>query len=236
MSKSEAEKAPAVELDEDEIVTYLQSHEDFLQRHPRAFEALQVSHDTGSAVSLIERQVQSLRLQNQQMHVHLAELINTARENEQRVQHLNSLASVLIAADTPKALVDGLRRCAHKELSVDAIFLGIVGGEDVNVGGINALRRDSEQMKGVANAFRRGKPFCGPLSEAQIKALFPESGDTPPQSAALIPLGKGEVRGVLVLGSRDSKSFVPEMGTMFLELMGELVTTACRRHLGADKL
>lgn len=236
MSEPKKASAPETEPEESEIAAYLESHSDFLQRHPRVFEALQVTHNAGSAVSLIERQVQSLRMQNQQMHTHLEELISTARENEQRVQHLNSLASVLIAADTPKALVDGLRRCLHQELSVDAIFLGVLGGDEVSVDGIHALRRESEQMQSVANAFRRGKPFCGPLSAAQVKALFPASGDTPPQSAALIPLGKSEVRGVLVLGSRDSKSFVPEMGTLFLELMGELVTTACRRHLGADKL
>lgn len=236
MSEPKAEQAPVAELDEEEVAAYLHNHGDFLQRHPQVFEALQVSHDTGSAVSLIERQVQSLRSQNQQMHEHLAELIATARDNEQRVQHLNSLAGVLISADTPKALVDGLRSCVHRELSVDALFIGILGGEDVAVGGIQALSHNSQQMQGVTNAFRRGKPFCGPLDQAQIDALFPENRDTPPQSAALIPLGKDEVRGVLVLGSRDSKRFVPEMGTLFLELMGELVTTACRRHLGADKL
>ena len=236
MSESNAEQQPVTDLDEKEIAAYLENHPDFLQRHPKVLDALQIGHDAGNAVSLIERQVQGLRRQNQQLHTHLGELVSTARENELRVQHLNSLASVLIAADTPKALVDGLRRCVHQELSVDAIFIGILGGEEVSVGGIHALKRDTPVMEAVTNAFRRGKPICGPLSESQVLALFPETGDTSPQSAALIPLGKSEVHGVLVLGSRDSKRFVPEMGTLFLELMGELVTTACRRHLGSDKL
>lgn len=236
MNEPKTEHQTAIELDEDEIAAYLQSHEDFLQRHPEVLGALQVSHDAGGAVSLIERQVQGLRHENQKLHTHLSELVSTARENELRVQHMNSLASVLIAADTPKALVDGLRRCVHRELSVDDIFIGVLGGDEVAVGGIHALGRESAQMEGVTNAFRRGKPLCGPLSQQQIDALFPDQGDTPPQSAALIPLGKGDVRGVLVLASRDSRRFVPEMGTLFLELMGELVTTACRRHLGADKI
>ena len=236
MNESNAEQAPVADLDENEVAAYLESHPDFLQRFPQVLDALQVGHDAGNAVSLIERQVQGLRDQNQKMHAHLAELVSTARENELRVQHVNSLASVLIAADTPKALVDGLRRCVHQELSVDAIFIGILGSDEVEVGGIHALKRDSAQMEAVTNAFRRGKPICGPLNASQVEALFPETGDISPQSAALIPLGKGEVHGVLVLGSRDSKRFVPEMGTLFLELMGELVTTACRRHLGSDKL
>lgn len=236
MSEAKAEEHPVTDLDENEVAAYLQQNSDFLQRHPQVLDVLQVTHDAGSAVSLIERQVDGLRQQNQKMHANLAQLMGTARDNELRVQHLNSLASVLIAADTPKALIDGLRRCVHQELSVDAIFLGVLGGDEVDVGGIHPLQKDSVQMEGVTNAFRRGKPLCGPLSASQVEALFPESGDTAPQSAALIPLGDDEVRGVLVLGSRDSKRFVPEMGTWFLELMGQLVTTACRRHLGANKL
>ncbi len=236
MSEPKTEQEPVVDLDENEIAAYLENHPDFLQRYPQVLDALQVSHNAGSAVSLIERQVEGLRQQNQKMHANLTQLMGTARDNELRVQHLNSLASVLIAADTPKALADGLRRCVHQELSVDAIFIGVLGGDEVDVGGFHPLQKDSAQMEGVTNAFRRGKPICGPLSASQVAALFPESGDMAPQSAALIPLGKSEVRGVLVLGSRDSKRFVPEMGTLFLELMGELVTTACRRHLGANKL
>lgn len=233
---NEPNQAPAGELDEAELAAYLERHPDFLQRHPQALQAQEVPHAAGSAVSLIERQVDSLRHANQRMQSRLKELIAAARDNELRVRNLNGLARALIAADTPADLVRGLTDCLHRELGVDALFIGVTGGEEVAVGGIHALQSDSAEMRALTNVFRRGKPICGALTEEQIAVLFPDQGDTPPQSAALIPLGEDEVRGVLALASRDPRRFVPEMGTWFLELTGQLVTTACRRHLGASKL
>lgn len=235
MNDPKPERDPG-EVDESELASYLESHPDFLQRHPEALEAQELRHDTGGAVSLIERQVGTLRRANQDMQSRLKDLIAAARDNELRVQHLNSLARALIAADTPAALVKGLTDCLHRELGVDALYIGIMGGTDEDIGGIRPLHRDGAPMRALTNVFRRGKPICGPLTEEQVEALFPDHGDTPPQSAALIPLGEGQVRGVLALGSRDSKRFVPEMGTWFLELAGQLVTTACRRHLGSGRL
>lgn len=233
---NEPDRAPSGEIDEAELAAYLERHPDFLQRYPQALQAQELRHESGRAVSLIERQASALRRSNQQMQSRLKELIAAARDNELRVQHLNSLARALIAADTPAALVEGLTDCLRRELGVDTLYIGVMGGDEVAVGGIQALRRDSLQMYALINVFRRGKPICGPLAEEQVEALFPDHGDTPPQSAALIPLGEGEVRGVLALASRDSRRFVPEMGTWFLELAGQLVTTACRRHLGSGRL
>lgn len=236
MSEPKPEQVSPAEPDEADIAAYLREHPDFLQRYPDVLEHLEVSHEAGGAISLIERQVESLRRGNRQAQSRLKELIATARENELRVQYLNGLAQVLIKADSAENLVKSLREFLRRELSVDALFIGISGGEEVAVGGIRAMPRDSAELAAVTNVFRRGKPICGPLTDAQIEALFAETGDTPPQSAAMVPLGQDRVRGALVLASRDSKRFVPEMGTLFLELLGQLVTTACRRHLGADKL
>jgi hypothetical protein len=238
MSEPKPDREPSGETDEAELAAYLERHPDFLQRYPQALQAQELHHEAGSAVSLIERQASDLRRTNQQMQSRLKDLIAAARDNELRVQHLNSLARALIAADTPASLVEGLTDCLHRELGVDALYIGVMGGDEVEVGGIQALRRDSAQMHVLVNVFRRGKPICGPLTEEQVEALFPDQEDIPPQSAALIPLGEGEgeVRGVLALASRDSRRFVPEMGTWFLELAGQLVTAACRRHLGSNRL
>lgn len=236
MNEPRPERDDDGEVDEAELAAYLERHPDFLQRHPQALQAQELRHEAGSAVSLIERQAESLRHTNQRTQTRLKELIAAARDNELRVRHLNSLAQTLIAADTPEALVAGLTDCMRRELGVDTLYLGVIGGDEVAVGGIRALRRDSAQMQALTNVFRRGKPICGALSEEQIEALFPGQGDITPQSAALIPLGEDGVRGVLALGSRDPRRFVPEMGTWFLELAGQLVTAACRRHLGSSRL
>ena len=49
----------------DEIVReYLKNHDDFLQRYPDMLDFLHVSHASGSAVSLVEKQVSVMRERN----------------------------------------------------------------------------------------------------------------------------------------------------------------------------
>ena len=53
-------------------------------------------------------------------------------------------------------------------------------------------------------------------------------------SAALIPLGGGEWRGLLVVGSVNPGRFHPGVGTLFLERIGELVSQALQARLLAS--
>jgi hypothetical protein len=236
------EHDPTPELDEAEVAAYLQAHPDLISRYPAVLEAMNVPHDSGSAVSLIERQVNGLRTTNRQLQARFNELIETARDNEQRVVHLNRLAKVLVTAQAAAELVPELAYCLQQHLDVDHIYVGLSGKDgDVEAladGELHAITDDNAAGKALTNVFRRGKPICGPLSEEQSEALFgTRTNDVPPlSSAAMIPLGTQGVHGALVLASRKGTRFVPDMGTLFLELMGELVTAALQRLIGREAL
>ncbi|ROO28256.1 DUF484 family protein [Salinisphaera orenii] len=236
---NEAEKQTSTpQLDEAEIAAYLQAHPDFFDRYPAALEALHVAHDSGNAVSLIERQVGVLRTHNRQLQSRFNELIETARANEQRVVQMNRLAKVLVEAEDAATMVRELDYCMQQHLDVDHIYIGLEGTTAHADGEIHALGSDAEADRALTNVFRRGKPICGPLSADQSEALFAtDSHDVPAlASAAMIPLGSRGVHGALVLASRRPQRFVPEVGTLFLELMGELVTASLQRLLGPDVL
>ena len=240
---NEAEKqSPTPELDEAEVAAYLQAHPDLISRYPAVLEAMNVPHESGSAVSLIERQVNGLRTTNRQLQARFNELVETARDNEQRVVQLNRLAKVLVSAPTAAELVPELAYCLQQHLDVDHIYVGLSGNsgevEALADGEIHAIAEDNDAGKALTNVYRRGKPICGPLSEEQSEALFAtRTNDVPAlSSAAMIPLGAKGVHGALVLASRKSTRFVPDMGTLFLELMGELVTAALQRLLSREAL
>lgn len=242
MNMNEAKEQTSVEatLDEAAVVEHLQQHADFLQRHPDVLAAQAVSHDSGAAASLIERQVGVLRDNNRQLQSRLNELIEMARGNEQRVTRLNSIAKALLAAADGAAFATALNDCIRQEMRVDATFVGLRGLDAaVGTGGsaIQPLPEQSPASDAVTHVFRRGKPICGPLSAQQVEALFGAEADAEAPtvaSAAMVPLGTDGVHGALVLASADGDYFDPDMGTLFLELLGELVTTGLRRHLGAD--
>ncbi|GAB3674116.1 DUF484 family protein [Salinisphaera aquimarina] len=236
---NEAEKqTPNTELDEADVAVYLEAHPDFLRRHPAVLEALDARHDSGTAVSLIERQVTALRASNRQLQSRFNELIETARGNEQRVVQLNRLAKVLVAAESAAELVPELAYCLQQHLDVDHIYVGLEGTDTIADGEIHLIDHNSDAGRALTNVFRRGKPICGPLSDEQSEALFAtRTHDVPAlSSAAMIPLGVHGVHGTLVLASRNPGRFVPDAGTLFLELMGELVTAALRRLLGDEAL
>ena len=98
------EDAPAPKLSEREVVAYLKAHTDFLSRHPDLLETIELRHKAGSAVSLIEKQVDMLRAKNQRLEDRMQRLVDTARDNERRTQNIQRLARTLTAGhERPRA-------------------------------------------------------------------------------------------------------------------------------------
>ncbi|MGB7755185.1 MAG: DUF484 family protein [Salinisphaera sp.] len=234
---NEAEKQPvSTDLDEAEVAAYLAAHPDFLRRHPEAFEAMDVPHASGGAISLIERQVSVLRDTNARIQSRFEELLATARSNEERVIQLNRVARIMAAAVAADPMIEALTRCLHDHLAVDRVYVGIQGALPADVDRIHKLEDGSDASRALTNVFRRGKPICGELSATQSKALFDTDDEALMISAAMIPLGHNGVHGAIVLASADPKRFTPDMGTLFVELFGDLLTATLRRVLGAEAL
>ena len=66
-SKEQAAALAPFELNDDLVRDYLKAHDDFLQRNPDLLDYLHVEHQSGSAVSLVEKQVSVLRERNMDM-------------------------------------------------------------------------------------------------------------------------------------------------------------------------
>ncbi|MGN8160336.1 DUF484 family protein [Salinisphaera sp. RV14] len=234
---NEAEKQPvSIDLDESEVAAYLAAHPDFLRRHPEAFEAMDVPHASGSAVSLIERQVRVLRDTNARIQSRFEELLAAARSNEERVVQLNRVARIMAGAVEVDPMIASLTRCLGDHLAVDCVYVGMQGTLPTTVDSIHPLEDDADASRALTNVFRRGKPICGELSATQSKALFAGGDDALMTSAAMIPLGQHDIHGAIVLASADPKRFTADMGTLFVELFGDLLTATLRRLLGTDVL
>ena len=67
---------------EDIVTRFLRQDPGFLEREPSLLKHLELNHASGSAVSLIEKQVQYLRTQNQSLENQLNRLIQNAADNE----------------------------------------------------------------------------------------------------------------------------------------------------------
>lgn len=229
---TQAAREVASPLDERAIAEHLLEHSDFLERHPEVLEHLRLRHEAGRAVSLIERQVDILRTRNQQIQGRLNQMLELARENEARVWHLNTLARTLITAETPADVLSGITDCLKRDFQVDAVFLGLKG--ECGAQGPEWLAAGDIRRQTYDNFFRLGRIACGGLNADDALLLYPQwpASAAPLTSAAWIPLGRPTASGMLVLASDEATRFEPDMGTLFLELLGDLVAAALRNHLG----
>lgn len=231
--KEQAAAGAAAELaSEAQVVAYLKAHPQLLTDHPQLLEALELTHAAGSAVSLIERQVELLRGKNQRLEARLNRLIETARENETRAENVLRLARTLIRAPSLANIVVGLRTSMREDFGIDEVFVGLNSGayKRHDIDGIVPIEAGGAVARAYDNFIRTRLIECGPIGEERAKLLFPKA-EQPVLSAAVVPLEKEKNLGMLALGSRDAERFQPRQGKLFLEITAELVAAAVRARL-----
>lgn len=221
-----------IDVDESRALEYLRHHPDLLSRHPELLEVLQLSHASGSAVSLIERQVEILRGKNTRLEDRLARLLDTARDNERRATAVQQLARDLIRAPSLAAVAGALRHSMKEDFGIDAVFIGlsIPGFRRHDIDGITPLEPGHPILSAYENFFRTRLIECGPIAEDRSALLFPHS-DEPLGSAAVVPLEKEKTLGMIALGAHATERFKPRQGKLFLEMVADLVSAAVRARL-----
>lgn len=211
----------------DSVVEYLLAHPEFFETHAELLSKLKVPHPTGTAISLIERQVEVLRQQHRQLERKLVDLIEVARANDTLIERIHRLALALLeAANLPDrlyALQDELReRFGADEVS---LFLLHAKEKKADAGPARWLTREDAGLEQFHDFLKTGKPHVGRLRPPQLEFLFGEQAERI-ASSALVPLGEKGGLGLLAVGSHDAERFSPTLGTAFLTRISELVTAA----------
>ena len=223
-------EAPTAE----QISAYLDQHPGFFDEHPDLLAGLRLSHTSGKAVSLIERQVQVLRDENENLKGRLLELVTVARDNDHLSGRMHQMTLDLLQAGSLVALLDTLEDHLRNEFKADAIALHLTGLDESRQHdtGARALVLDTHSRELFPTALGEGKPQCGRLKQQQLECLFGNDA-TDIESAAVIPLGNHGQNGLLAIGSREVHRFNPCMGTLFLTHLGELLVILLRSHVTA---
>jgi uncharacterized protein YigA (DUF484 family) len=201
---------------ESRIIDYLLKDPTFFARNPKVLAALEIPHDSGAAVSLIEQQVRVLRKQLEAERHRLTHLISRAREYEALSGRLHHLVLKLISAQDSQQICALLKDALLTEFSAEAMTLKLFQTDDES-----GTRPDPLTL-----AFRdfvdRHHALCGPINTEKAQILFGATGATI-QSAALVPVRADGHAGVLAIGSHDAERFRPDMGTELLDRLGEIL-------------
>ncbi len=227
-----SETQPGSPITADAVADYLAEHPDFLHDHPDLLAELLIPHATGSAVSLIERQVQVLRDKHAIAQRQLHQLIEVARDNDRLAERMHQLALALLDCTTLADVIGAVDAKLSGAFEADRVALLLF---DDRVSGPTLdharwLSASSPELAEFDNILNSRKPICGRLTTAQLDCLFgPEPAAV--GSAVVIPLAETEPFGLLGIASRDPERFQHGMGTSFLQQLGQLISHALGRHL-----
>ncbi|MTW20850.1 DUF484 family protein [Allochromatium palmeri] len=207
---------------EQRVAEYLMAHPDFLVRHPEVLTAIEVPHGVTGAVSLIEYQVRALRRQLATERNRFIHLIARAREYESLSTRLHGLILQLMVVDDSEPLCHLLRETLLREFHAEALAFKLFA---------LAAIEEGAPHDPLANAFAdfidRRNALCGPLSPERAVALFGEGG-AGIHSAAIVPIHASGQSGIIAIGSADATRFSPDMGTDFLNRLGEIISQKLR--------
>ena len=229
------QKLPSEELQselswEEAVARYLEDHPDYFQRYPETLSRILLSHETGGkAVSLIERQVQVLREQNQALQRQLRELVNNARENDVLSGRLHRFATAMIGCSSLDDVLDTTYDLLRQEFKLDAVVI-LLQGRPTQGGRAELVPEDDKRLNTLFLQFSSGKPICGGKFEDSLMSYLFSGRASEIKSSALIPLGEKHLHGVLGLGTQDPYRFHPGMGTVYLTRLGEMLTHSLARH------
>ncbi len=220
-------------LSEDTVVSYLETHRDFFERHSSLLGLLRLPHASGDAVSLVERQVSVLRQKDLKLERQLRDLIAVARDNDVLAAKIHALSLALIEARDLGETIAAVERAVREGFGADHALLVVFGEpgsyESVAQGRFfRAVNRDDDSMQPFGTFLSGNGPRCGQVRDAQLDYLFRDEASEV-GSVALIPLGKKSGQGFLAIASHDKDRFHPGMSIDFLARVGDLVAAALAR-------
>lgn len=212
----------------DDVATYLKDHPEFFEHYADFLSQLHIpSPHGGRAVSITERQMATLREKVKQLEGKLAELISFGNENDAIAIKLHRLSVALMGASDFPAVLRALYSHLGGAFAVPHVVLRVWG---VGFGSEPEFLPVVDSIKAFAGA--ASHPYCGTATGQETVAWLGELGGHV-RSVAQIPLrDDGACFGLLLLASEEPHRFYAEMGTMYLEQIGDLASAALLRVVG----
>ena len=221
-------------ITEADIAHYLANNPGFFERHAELLASVQLTSPHGQrAVSLQERQMEMLRDRIKGHEHKLMEMIRNSQENVAIADRLQRWTRAILltpnAADLPRTMVEGLK---HQFLIPQAAIR--LWGAAGSFGGEEFAASVSDDVKAFTGSL--ALPYCGVNSGFEAVSWLEDAPTV--ASVAMIPLrhwqGGDGAFGLLVLGSPDPTRYSAEMGTEFLQRIGEVASAALSRLLPVE--
>lgn len=217
-------------ITEQDIANYLANTPGFFERHAELLSAVQLTSPHGQrAVSLQERQMEMLRDKNRGLEGKIIEMIRHGQENVAIADKLHRWTRALMLTANPGELPEVLTRELMHQFMIPQAGIRVWGAADA-FATLPFAKPVSADVKSLASSLTL--PYCGVNSGFEAAQWLDDAASA--LSLAMIPLRHGatvEAFGMLVLASPDPTRYTADMGTEFLQRIGELSSAALSRLL-----
>lgn len=210
-----------------EVAQYLKQHPQFFDEYADMLSDIYVPHPHGGrAIPISERQIVTLRDKNHILQDKLRELIKFGEENDVISEKMHRLSIMFLSLTHLNDFLSELSSILHDNFSVPHVALRLW---NINSDSLEISKFISTNAETHTITNRLLHPYCGPELTDEIKDWFGESA-AHLRSFSMIPLRIRQTIGLLVLASEEPQRFYPEMGTLYLQRLGDLVSTAISRY------
>lgn len=215
-----------------DVAEYLREHPSFFTQQADLLAELELPHESGDAISLVERQVSILRERNIDMRTRLNKLLDNARENDKLFDKTKRLVLALLEGQDLGDHIDSVYYCFDREFGIPHTSILLYGDADAIPSSHARVVRLNDARQNIGNLVKSPKSFCGQLSDNELAFLFGESATAQIGSVAVAPLIHGTTFGLLAIGHPDPNRYRSSMGTLFLSYIAEVLNRLLPKHLG----
>ena len=209
---------------------FLRDNPRFLDENTDILECLVLPHNSGNAVSLVERQVGVLRDRNKEMRARLDNMLQTAHDNDLLFEKTKRLVLNLLEAKNLSAMIEAVYDSLGKDYGIEFYGLTLLGDEKKlprTMARVSSMEKANERIGTLLGANRA---VCGILREDEMTFLFGERGRNV-GSVAAVPLRYDNLYGILAVGNSDPNFYKSSMGTLFLSYIAEILNRVIPNHL-----
>jgi hypothetical protein len=211
----------------EDVAAYLKEHPEFFEQYAEMIADMNIPHPHGGrTIPISERQILSLRERSKQLEGKLREIIQFGEDNDAIGEKMHRATLALMGARDLPGVINVTHYHLREDFAVPHVVLRLW----------HPNRHDLPEFAAASDATRTfaaslAHPLCSAHVMVDTASLF--GGAAPHQrSFAYVPLRSTECFGLLALASEDQHRFYPEMGTMFLSRLGDMIDAALLRYLG----
>src|SRR5690554_7016598 len=171
---STTSQPPATELDATVVADYLRRHPAFFVEHDELLPELLIPHQSGQAVSLVERQVKLLRERNIDVRHRLSQLMEVARENDRLFEKSRRLILNLLESQDVEQVIASIEDSLRDDFQVPFVSL-ILFSETQRFCNTRCVSH-AEARSAIGHLLDSGKTLSGVLREHELAFLFGDQG------------------------------------------------------------